>query len=115
MDLPATATLTEAAALARALEAEVAGAAGASTLVVDAAALAQFDTSLLAVLLQARRLARGAGRAFEIRSPPPKLAQLAQLYGVAELLSLEGRAPAAVVRGSLAEPAGSSARRPPAA
>ena len=57
-------------------------------LAVDASALTDFDTAALALLLQARRLAQAGGRAFEVHGAPPKLTQLAQLYGVAELLSL---------------------------
>jgi phospholipid transport system transporter-binding protein len=96
MQLPATATLAEASALARSAEQALmsgVGEGGArAPLAVDASALANFDTSILAVLLQARRLAQGAGCDFTISGAPPKLAQLAQLYGVAELLGL---APAA--------------------
>jgi phospholipid transport system transporter-binding protein len=61
---------------------------GSGPLVVDAAALAEFDSAALAVLLQARRQADAAGRGFELRGAPPKLVQLAQLYGVAGLLGL---------------------------
>ena len=92
MQLPATATLAEASALARdaeqALMQGVAAGGERAPLRVDASALASFDTSILAVLLQARRLALGAGCAFEVTGAPDKLAQLAQLYGVAELLGL---------------------------
>jgi ABC-type transporter Mla MlaB component len=40
------------------------------------------------VLLQVRRQADADGRSFELRGAPPKLVQLAQLYGVAGLLGL---------------------------
>jgi phospholipid transport system transporter-binding protein len=90
MQLPATATLDEAAALAEALPGNIA--AGSGPLSIDAAALQTFDTSVIALLLQARRLAAEAGRGFQVTGAPAKLAQLAQLYGVEELLSL---APAA--------------------
>jgi phospholipid transport system transporter-binding protein len=96
MQLPATATLTEASALAKAAEAAVmqgvAPGGERALLVIDASALASFDTSLLAVLLHARRAALGAGCAFEITGAPAKLGQLAQLYGVAELLGLSAPA-----------------------
>ena len=57
---------------------------------VDASALREFDSSALALLLQARRQAAAAGRAFELHGAPPGLVQLAQLYGVAGLLGLHG-------------------------
>ena len=62
--------------------------AGSGPLRVDASALQAFDTSAIALLLHGRRLAQAAGRDFDVRGAPPKLAQLAQLYGVAELLGL---------------------------
>ena len=85
MLLPAAATLDQVAALAAALPARVAE--GSGPVRIDASALKDFDTSAIALLLQARRLAQAAGRGFELSGAPPKLAQLAQLYGVAELLS----------------------------
>jgi hypothetical protein len=48
--------------------------------------LADFDTSAIAVLLEARRAAVGRGLPFRLQAPPPKLLQLAELYGVRELL-----------------------------
>lgn len=87
MQLPATATLDETAELAAALPAAVA--AGSGPLAIDAGALQAFDTSLIALLLQARRLAREAGRDIRVTGAPAKLAQLAQLYGVEELLALD--------------------------
>ncbi len=38
--------------------------------------------------MQARRLAVAQGRGFEVVGAPAKLAELARLYGVEELLSL---------------------------
>ncbi len=86
MQLPVTATLQEAAALAQTLPAAVAE--GSGVLHIDASALRSVDSSTLALLLQARRLAQAAGRSVVVDSAPPKLLQLAQLYGVEELLSL---------------------------
>jgi phospholipid transport system transporter-binding protein len=86
MQLPATATLDQAADLALLLPAAVA--AGSGPLQVDASALRAFDTSAIALLLQARRLAQAAGRGFAVTGAPPKLVELARLYGVEELLSL---------------------------
>jgi phospholipid transport system transporter-binding protein len=86
MKLPETLTLDSAAAALDTLRSDAAGSQG--TLAIDASALAVFDTAALALLLQARRLAEAGGRSFELRGAPPKLAQLAQLYGVAGLLGL---------------------------
>jgi len=86
VQLPDTATIDETAALAQTLPASVAE--GSGPLVVDASALRRFDTSAIALLLQARRLAQAAGHSFQVVGAPAKLAQLAQLYGVEELLSL---------------------------
>jgi phospholipid transport system transporter-binding protein len=93
LQLPAVATLAEASALARGAEQAVMQGVTPDggerpPLRVDAAALTTFDTSVLAVLLHARRQALGAGCAFELTGAPEKLAQLAALYGVAELLGL---------------------------
>ena len=116
MELPATVPLPEAAALARGIEQAVmqdvhpdGGARPA--FVVDASTVQAFDTSLLAVLLHARRLALGAGRAFELAGAPDKLAQLAQLYGVAGLLGLaaNGAVPAIVATRAGVAPMGSAA------
>jgi phospholipid transport system transporter-binding protein len=57
-----------------------------SGVVIDASPLAQFDTSALAVLLECQRLAQAWGKGFSVRQPPPKLAALAKLYGVDQLL-----------------------------
>jgi phospholipid transport system transporter-binding protein len=53
---------------------------------VDASNLRKFDSSALAVLLDCRRAAIAWGKPFALRNPPPKLAALARLYGVDELL-----------------------------
>lgn len=88
MKLPETLTLAQAASALQALTAD--GGSG----VVDASALREFDTSALALLLQARRLARARGRSFVVHAPPPQLVQLAHLYGVAALLALDRTRPA---------------------
>ncbi|KAF1045734.1 STAS domain-containing protein [Xylophilus sp.] len=54
--------------------------------VADASALAVFDSSALAVLLDCRREALVRGRAFAVRSLHDGLAGLAKLYGVDTLL-----------------------------
>lgn len=108
LHLPATVTLAQASALAgtadQAVMQGVAAGGERAPLVVDASALQGFDTSLLAVLLHARRLAIGAGCAFEIAGAPAKLGQLAQLYGVAELLGLNPAAPSSASAPSAADP-----------
>ena len=86
MKLPQTLTLDVATAAVDTLRADAAASQGA--LEIDASALTAFDTAALALLLQARRLAQAGGRAFAVHGAPPKLMQLAQLYGVAELLGL---------------------------
>ncbi|MBC7471150.1 MAG: STAS domain-containing protein [Ramlibacter sp.] len=54
--------------------------------VADAGALAHFDSSALAVLLDCRREALALGKTFAVKGLPPRLRVLAGLYGVAELL-----------------------------
>jgi phospholipid transport system transporter-binding protein len=55
---------------------------------VDASALSEFDTSALSVLLDLQRRALARGVTMEVRQAPPKLRQLAALYGVDGLLGL---------------------------
>lgn len=98
MQLPADATLNQAATLAAGLPAAVAG--GSGLLRVDASALQAYDSATIALLMQARRLALAAGRSFEVVGTPPKLAELARLYGVEELLSLSSASPSAQPRSS---------------
>ena len=57
-----------------------------SEVVADASALVQFDSSALAVLLESRREAMANGKSFAVKGLPPRLRQLAELYGVATLL-----------------------------
>jgi phospholipid transport system transporter-binding protein len=54
--------------------------------VADAGALAHFDSSALAVLLECRREALAGGKTFAVARLPARLRELAVLYGVAELL-----------------------------
>ncbi|MDB5895279.1 MAG: anti-anti-sigma factor [Rhodoferax sp.] len=56
------------------------------TVVVDASALDRFDSSALAVLLECRRESMAMGRSFAVRGLPTRLAALARLYGIVELL-----------------------------
>jgi phospholipid transport system transporter-binding protein len=54
--------------------------------VIDASALEKFDSSALAVLLQCRRNAATAGKSFSVIGLPHQLLELADLYGISELL-----------------------------
>jgi len=58
----------------------------ATVVVADASALQQFDSSALAVLLECRREAMALGKSFSVSRLPARLRELANLYGVAELL-----------------------------
>jgi len=80
-------THVQAKALAKTFEmALLAETANREPVVVDAGSLSRFDSSALAVLLACRRQAQVLGRAFYVRDLPPRLRQLAGLYGVAELI-----------------------------
>ncbi len=57
-----------------------------TTVVMDASALAKFDSSALAVVLECRRESMAMGRSFAVRGLPARLAALAALYGISELL-----------------------------
>lgn len=92
LKLPASIRLSEASGLWRALEAglraeaaQVRNAAGAS-LRLNAAELHDFDSAALTLLLQASRLCGQQGLRLEVHGAPPKLQELARVYGVAELL-----------------------------
>lgn len=56
--------------------------------VLDAAPLEQFDSAALAVLLALRRICQGQRKILLIRNLPARLGELAQVYGVAELLGV---------------------------
>lgn len=59
-----------------------------TTLTVDASALRELDSAAIAVLLECKRLAHAWGKTFAIHGAPSKLAELARLYGVDQLLAL---------------------------
>ena len=84
--LPPKLTHDEAPACVLMLRQGMAGQAAASSTVVDASALAQFDSSALAVLLECRRESSALGRGFAVKGLPSRLRELASLYGVAGLL-----------------------------
>jgi phospholipid transport system transporter-binding protein len=64
--------------------------------VVDASALSQFDSSALAIVLECRRQALAAGKGFSVQGASGQLLQLAEVYGVATLISASPPQPAAV-------------------
>lgn len=83
--LPAALTMADARATLQTLrEAMQADAAP----VLDAAALRTLDTAAVAVLLECRRIAAAAGKPLQVKGAPPRLRELAQLYGVDGLLAL---------------------------
>ena len=84
LNLPVKITLNDAGTLAQTLTSYVAS--QPDSVVVDAQQLVEFDSSALAVLLACRRAALAAGKQFAVKSLPGKLAQLATLYGVGQLL-----------------------------
>ncbi len=90
--LPATVTLAEARDTLRLLQQALESDQGAAEVAVDASQLSAFDSSTLAVLLECRRLAATANRPFTVRGAPAHLADLARLYGVAELLGMTAAA-----------------------
>ena len=61
--------------------------------VADVSALARFDSSALAVLLECRRESLVRGKRFSVVAWPPRLRELAALYGVGELLTPVPAAP----------------------
>ena len=79
--------LTQAQALQTARELKAQVATQADGVVLDASALTQFDSSALSVMLACRREAMAAGKTFIVQGMPPKLSQLAGLYGVGQLIS----------------------------
>jgi len=84
--LPAVVTHARANACAKALREALRLSRGADWVQVDASALEQFDSSVLAVLLDCRRRVVAMGWRFSVAHLPERLRQLAGLYGVAELL-----------------------------
>lgn len=73
-------------ALQQGVQKKPSGTSGDGVVTVDASGLKQFDSAVLAVLLECQRLARGWGQGFSVRHAPPKLLELTRLYGIEELL-----------------------------
>lgn len=95
--LPARLTHREAPEVARSLAAALDAAfkaelrpAGSGRWPIDASQLKHFDSSALAVLLECRRVADAKGLKVQVTNAPAKLARLASLYGLADLLVLDG-------------------------
>lgn len=61
--------------------------------VLDASPLVRFDSAALAVLLELRGEVLALGKRFLIRGLPTRLADLAALYGIDELLPADTPAP----------------------
>jgi len=85
--LPATVGIADARSVLRLLEQSLVRE-PADQLLIDAGGLQEFDSSVLAVLLECRRLAQASGRSFAMRAAPSRLSQLARLHGVGALLGL---------------------------
>ena len=86
--LPATVMQNQAQAVANDLVARLIARVGqGSEAVLDASALAQFDSSALAVLLACRRAVMARGTSLRITGPPDRAQALARVYGVNELLA----------------------------
>jgi phospholipid transport system transporter-binding protein len=86
--LPAQLTLRDARVTMAQLDAAIAETSE-PQVTLDAAALTHIDSSTLAVLLQCRRSAQARQLGFTVSNAPARLVELAQLFGVAELLSLD--------------------------
>lgn len=85
--LPAASTLGQAPALLGELDAAL-DQAGSGALRIDAAALTEYDSATIALLLHALRGARARGLQLQVSGAPTKLLDLARLYGVEDLLPL---------------------------
>ena len=83
--LPAELTHKQAAACLAMLQ-QATHTASEPTVIADASSLSQFDSSALAVLLECRRACLRESKPFAVYGMPPRLAELASLYGVADLL-----------------------------
>jgi phospholipid transport system transporter-binding protein len=87
MVLPEKVTIAEAGDVLQMFEQNMQHDSG-DTLTVDASGLHDFDSAAIAVLLECARQAKAWGKRFDVRAAPPKLTELAQLYGVDDLLTL---------------------------
>lgn len=83
--LPACLTHDQAAAFAKSLGVDI-QAMQDETVYINATSLEKFDSSALAVLLQCRRDALLFGKNLRVIGLPARLHELANLYGIGELL-----------------------------
>ncbi len=90
--LPSLLTHDQAKACAQSLGSDIRAQKG-ERVFVDASALAKFDSSALAVLLQCRRDAQASGKSFEVIGLPDQLSKLADLYGISELVERSSGTP----------------------
>ncbi|MET0382735.1 MAG: STAS domain-containing protein [Burkholderiaceae bacterium] len=88
--LPASLTLRDAPSVLESLRRSFAST-GDEVWRIDAAPVAQLDTSALAVLLECARIAAVGKRRLQIVGAPARLSDLAHLYGVDGLLGLDAR------------------------
>lgn len=86
--LPAIATLEACTRLAHELPGLLAEG---GVLRIDASGVRKFDSTVISLLLHARRLAQSIGGTVELTGLPPALLGLAQLYGVESLLAPASR------------------------
>jgi phospholipid transport system transporter-binding protein len=89
--LPPSLTLKDAQAVLESLRGSFA-ADGDEVWRIDAAPVTRLDTSALAVLLECLRMAAAGQRKLEIVNPPPRMTDLAHLYGVDALLGVDAAA-----------------------
>lgn len=87
--LPAVLTSREAHGTLALLDGTLRSETGPGPVIVDASRLQTFDTSALAVLIELARSARAWQRPCIVRGVPPRLRDLARLYGVDDLLTAE--------------------------
>jgi phospholipid transport system transporter-binding protein len=84
--LPERITLREARGVLDQLGSALSAQPGGTVVEVDASALTQFDSSALGVLVGLHRRAATSGHTCRLVGMPPRLTELARLYGVGELV-----------------------------
>lgn len=85
--LPATLTHTQATAQLAAWAPQIAALDGQGVM-LDCGALQHFDSTALALVLEVGRQARAQGVALQLRAVPPRLRDLAAVYGLDALWNL---------------------------
>lgn len=88
LQLPATLTHNTATACLAELLLAV-GSEPSACVAVNAGSLVQFDSTALAVLLALRRAVLPVGKTLSLNAVPPRLSDLARLYGIADLLPVQ--------------------------